>query len=120
MNITLEKAKDNIGLVKIIGRVDSSNEAELKTKFQEFLEEYRYFVLDCSLLEFIDSSGLGALLTCLKNANNLGGNLCIANLQSKPAMLFEITRAHKVFNVFDDVDSAIVHYFPKVKDDLRF
>ncbi|MFO7895644.1 MAG: STAS domain-containing protein [Candidatus Cloacimonadales bacterium] len=110
MEIYLEKANDQVGIVKIVGRVDSSSEAKLKKEFLNYLQEYKNFVFDCSELEFIDSSGLGALLSCLKNATKENGDLYIANLQPKPRMLFEITRAYKVFDVFDDLDAAIASF----------
>ena len=110
MEIYLEKANELVGVVKIVGRVDSSTESKLKKEFMNYLNDYKKFVFDCSELDFIDSSGLGALLSCLKNATKAQGDLYIANLLPKPRMLFEITRAYKVFDVFDDLDAAIASF----------
>ncbi|MCK4957274.1 MAG: STAS domain-containing protein [Candidatus Cloacimonetes bacterium] len=107
MKVILEKAKEGVGLVKIVGRIDGSNEERFKKTFSSFLEEYNRFVFDCGELEYIDSSGLGAILSCLKNATKQDGDVYIANIQAKPRMLFEITRAYKIFEIFDDVQSAI-------------
>lgn len=110
MEIYLEKANEQVGVIKIVGRVDNTTEAKLKKEFLKFLADYKKFVFDCSELDFIDSSGLGAFLSCLKHATKAKGDLYIANLQSKPRMLFEITRAYKVFDVFDDLDAAVASF----------
>jgi len=96
-----------IGIIKIFGRLDAANSRELKEKFQTYLEEVVFFVLDFSELEFIDSTGLGAIISSLKHASEMGGDVYIANLQPKPRMVFNITRAYKVFEVFDEVDAAV-------------
>jgi len=110
MKITLEKANDQVGVVKIEGRIDSSNNSKFKNEFTQFLGDFKNFVFDCSEMEFIDSSGLGAILSCLKSVTKAKGDLYIASLQSKPRMLFEITRAYKIFDVYDNVDAAVTSF----------
>ena len=54
-------------------RLDAHNSAELKDRFQRLLEEGgRRLVVDLSSVNFIDSSGLGALLSGYKNATQRG------------------------------------------------
>lgn len=55
--------------------------------------------LDCSSLDFVDSSGLGALISMQKLANERGGKLRL--LQPKPGViqLLELTRLHRVFEI---------------------
>lgn len=54
---------------------------------------------DCSSLMFVDSSGLGALISMQKLANGRGGKLRL--LAPKPAVLqvLELTRLHRVFEI---------------------
>lgn len=106
MNVTMNPV-GNVAVVEISGRIDASNSKDFKEKFQSYLENYTHFVFDMTELEFLDSTGLGAVISSLKNASEAGGDIAIANLQPKPKMLFEITRAHKIFSVHDDVESAI-------------
>jgi anti-sigma B factor antagonist len=100
-------AETNVAIVKICGRLDASNTKEYKEMFQTYLKTYALFVLDLTELEFLDSTGLGAIISSLKQASEASGDIAVANLQPKPKMLFEITRAHKIFNVFNDIDSAV-------------
>jgi len=106
MNLEFTKV-GRIGKVSFKGRLDAVNAGMLKEKFQNYLNEVVNFVFDFSELVFIDSTGLGAIISCTKNASIKHGDIFIANLQEKPRLLFEITRAYKMFEVFDDTETAI-------------
>jgi len=106
--MTIEFQKEGrIGIIKIIGRLDASNARELKDNFVKYLEEAIYFIMDFSELEFIDSTGLGAVISAFKHASEVDGDVYIANLQPKPRMVFDITRAYRIFDVYEDVDTAL-------------
>ena len=61
-------------------------------------------------IDFIDSSGLGALVMLLKKATEEDKDVKLANLQAKPKILFEITRAYKIFDIFDSLEEAIASF----------
>ena len=104
INFTL---KNDVGIIKIIGRLIATNAKEFKEKFPDFLKQARYFVLDLSDMEYIDSLGLGSIISFYKAITDADGDLCIACLQSKPKTLFQITKVHLIFNVFEDLEEAI-------------
>jgi anti-sigma B factor antagonist len=58
----------------------------------------------------MDSAGLGTLIAVLKRITERGGDMKIACLQKKPRMVFEITRAYKVFEIYDTVDEALKNF----------
>jgi anti-sigma B factor antagonist len=58
-------------------------------------------------VDLMDSAGLGALMAVLKRVSEEGSDMCIARLQKKPRMVFELTRAYKVFEIYDDVEEAL-------------
>ena len=64
-------------------------------------------VLDLSKLQFIDSSGLGSLLSILRFLNTNQGNLKIANVSRPVRATFEIVRMHKLFEIFNSTDEAL-------------
>ncbi len=101
------KQENDIGIVKIEGKLVASNSNDLKTFFQSSLDKTIKFVVDLSEMDFIDSTGLGALVSCLKKAIEVDGDIYIANLATKPRLVFEMTRAFKIFTVFDDVMTAL-------------
>ena len=106
MVINVEE-KNGISVVGIQGRLDVSSAGDLKKKYEEISASQSKFVFDLSEVDFLDSTGLGCVVSCLKSAVENDGNIYIAALQAKPRMVFEITRAYKIFDIFDDVDSAI-------------
>ncbi|MDH3981616.1 MAG: STAS domain-containing protein [Kiritimatiellaceae bacterium] len=77
------------------------------SSWQEAEREVKNFVVDLKQVDFMDSAGLGSLIAVLKRISERGGDMKIANLQKKPRMVFEITRAYKVFEIYETVEDAI-------------
>ena len=102
--------KDGVNVLVLKGRLDASSASELKNKYVELGTDHPNYVFDLSEVDFMDSTGLGSIVSCLKSAVENDGNVKIAALQPKPRMVFEITRAYKIFDIFDDVDSAVESY----------
>ncbi|HDR05965.1 MAG TPA: anti-sigma factor antagonist [Candidatus Marinimicrobia bacterium] len=98
--------KEKYAIIQINNRLDSLNSREFKEIVQELIKEFNYLIFDCSGMDFMDSTGLGALVSSLKYINQASGKLTIANLQSKPRIVFEITRAYKIFDVYNTVEEA--------------
>lgn len=78
-----------------------------KAVYDQAAEKVTNFVIDMAECDFIDSTGFGTIVACLKSASQGGGDIRIARLQDKPRMVFDITRAHKIFDIFDDLDAAM-------------
>jgi anti-sigma B factor antagonist len=106
MNISFDFERQ-AGVVEISGNLNVSNADNLKKQFLENLNRTKNFILDLKKMDFVDSTGLGAIVACLKYAVEQEGMLKIANLQKKPKMLFEITRVYKVFDIYDSLEEAI-------------
>lgn len=67
-------------------------------------------VLDVSKVKWINSSGLGALISALATVNNGGGDMRIANVTEKINSLFMITQLIKVFKSFETVERAVASF----------
>jgi anti-sigma B factor antagonist len=63
-------------------------------------------VLDLSATGFMDSSGLGALVSCIKRMGSRGG-FAVAGAQGPVARLFALTRMDRVFSLHPDAEAAI-------------
>jgi anti-anti-sigma factor len=64
-------------------------------------------VIDCSELEFCDSTGLNVLLGARLRAEAAGGEVLLAALRPTVARVFEITGAEAVFTIHDTLDQAL-------------
>jgi anti-sigma B factor antagonist len=102
--------KNDVVVIEMSGRLNAVNVHLLKKKFQKFCPEENCFVFDLASLEYLDSTGLGGVVSCLKAATNNNGDVKIACLQNKTKMVFEITRAYKIFDIFEDVNSAVAAF----------
>ncbi|MFI8092027.1 STAS domain-containing protein [Streptomyces sp. NPDC086080] len=68
---------------------------------------FKRLVIDCSRLEFCDSTGLNVLLGARLKAEEAGGGVHLAGMQSVVARVFEITGADAVFTVHDTLEAAL-------------
>jgi len=109
MSTTFE-IKDGVGLVTMSGSLTAGQVDAFRAEFNEWQkssESFRNVVLDCQGIDFMDSSGLGALIALLKRVSERGGDLKLARLPKKVRMVFEITRAYKIFQICDTVEEAL-------------
>jgi anti-sigma B factor antagonist len=84
--------------VTITGEIDIYNSAQLKENLNTLLTEKEAdLYIDCDKLEYIDSTGLGALVSVLKRVKQFNGNIHLLHLKPNVAKLFKITDLNKVF-----------------------
>ncbi|MBM9520173.1 STAS domain-containing protein [Desulforhopalus vacuolatus] len=102
-----EQHVGNVLVVGLDGRLDVEAEDGLLSAFDGWMKDKPDIVMDCTHLEFIDSSGLGILLRLLKRAMGNDRDVRFANINEQVRMLFEITRADQIFQVFATTDDAI-------------
>jgi anti-sigma B factor antagonist len=89
-------------------RLDAHNSGDLRDRILKLLENGdQNLVVDISGVQFIDSSGLGALLSGYKNATLRSGSFVLAGLQPRVHSMFELTRLHRVFDIFPNVEAAL-------------
>ena len=79
-------------------RMDAHNSGDLKEQ------------IDLTAVRFVDSSGLGALVSGFKNASARDGSLKLCCLQPQVRSMFELTRLHRVFEIFTSVEEALDSY----------
>lgn len=93
-----------------VRELDAGNAEELKRAMAFVLESASRVVLDLGLLDFVDSSGLGALLSCLRQLAARGGDLklCCATKHVRAAM--ELVRMHRVFAVYESREEAVAAF----------
>ena len=89
-------------------RLDAHNSEELKVEMNRLFEGgARNLIVDLKDVRFIDSSGLGVLVSGFKNASTRQGTLKLSGLQTQVRSMFELTRLHRVFDIFQTVDEAL-------------
>ena len=103
------RIEDDVVIVKIEEkRATVEFSSDLKKDLIAKIEEgKKNVIIDLSDAIFVDSSFLGALVAGLKKATMKSGDLKIVGLQSPVRAMFELTRLYKIFDIFDDVKTAL-------------
>lgn len=94
-------------------RVDLQVAPEFRTALLQLIEgKHHRLVIDLSDVHFVDSSGLGALVSALKTLKLLksDGDVRLANVQPPVVALLEIIRLHRVFSSYPSVEQAVHSY----------
>jgi anti-sigma B factor antagonist len=87
--------------------LDASNVREFKDAIQALLHEHDQVVLDLSAVRFVDSSGLGALISCMRQLSSRNGDFKLCSMSRPVRALFELMRMHRVFNIYESPEEAL-------------
>ena len=100
------------GILKIAldGRLVAACVDDVQEALLPQVEETPNVVLDLTKMVHIDSSGLGLLVRFLQKATEKGGTVKIACLQPHPRIVFDITKAYRVFEIHDTVEAALASF----------
>ena len=93
---------DDRTVLAVGGEIDTQTTEELRGAVDDLDVAHRTLVLDLHGVEFVDSSGLGALLGIKKQQERAGGRLVLTRLSAPVARIIEITRMDRVFEVTGD------------------
>ena len=98
----------NTALLELEGEVDAEHAAQLKRVFVKLREEdRRRVVLDLQKVSFVDSTGLGILISLMRQLKEVDGELRLVGLQPEVRSIFEITRLYKVFELRSSIEDAL-------------
>jgi len=99
--------KESIAVLSLDGNLDASVAEKFKSTFENYAKESSNFVIDMSKVGFIDSTGLGKIVSALRTVTVNNGDLKLAGINDEVMMVFQITRAYKIFDIYDSVDEAV-------------
>jgi len=98
----------DVTVVDVEGQLIVGNRQELKQKVLEELEDgARKFVVDFENTGYIDSSGLGVLVSLSKKIREQGGQLRLASLNEDLRTLFELTKLDTLFTIAESREEAL-------------
>ena len=108
MRIDAKQLK-RVDLVKVTGRVDSSNAHELERHLNDAMKLERYrIVLDFSGLDFLSSAGIRVLITAAKAARRWNrGDVRVSGLSDRLKETFALAGLKPVIRAFDTTVDAV-------------
>jgi anti-sigma B factor antagonist len=89
------------------GTLETENVGAFRTAVAPIMDQSDQVVLDLSEVAFMDSTGLGAMLSCLRSMKAKGGTLRVCNLTPEVRRLFDMVMMDRVFDIHKDVETAL-------------
>ena len=108
MSFSVKKDKHGVVVVGVGGQLIVGNRQELKQKVLDALDGGgKKFVIDFTRTGYIDSSGLGVLVSLSKKIREQGGDLRLCGLNEDLQTLFELTKLDTLFQIADSRERAL-------------
>jgi anti-sigma B factor antagonist len=109
-----QRDREGITIQDLKGRLTVGDEV---SRFRDQLQKLinsgdRNIVLQMKDVDYIDSTGLGALVMAYTSMQKAGGKIKLLNLSRRGIELLVMTKLTTIFEVFDDEQSAINSFFP--------
>jgi anti-sigma B factor antagonist len=102
------RSMDGVLIVDCAGRIVFGEEsAVLRDTVRKLISENSKIVLNLGGISYIDSGGLGTLVSLYTTAHNAGGNVKLANLTQRVGDLLQVTKLVTIFEVFDSEEKAV-------------
>jgi anti-anti-sigma factor len=103
-----EEKKDDYIILKLTGRIDSTNSLEFEKKILGlFTENTNKLIIDCTELDYISSSGLRVFLMAMKKIKSIQGSLAICSMQDQIKEVFDISGFTGIFSIYDTQQEAV-------------
>ncbi len=102
------ESTDGITVIKVpVDALDGSNVMDFKSDIAPLLQTADKVILDMTRVKFMDSSGVGAILSCLRTLHERGGRLKMFGLKPQLIQLFKLVRMDRIIDVHDTKKAAI-------------
>lgn len=107
MDLTSELLDDGVAVVRIDGRLNMVTATKLRDGVIALVDSgHNRVAVDLSRVEFMDSSGLGALISGLKTTRLAGGDLRIAAPTEQVGLVLRLTNMDHVLTAYSSADRA--------------
>jgi anti-sigma B factor antagonist len=111
----MEFTAEDRGRVKVFhlrGKIMGDPNTEVMCEYLKDLIIFgaKYLVMDFREVEWINSSGIGKIISCLTTLRQTGGDLRFANLHHMAQHYFHITKLESVVRSFNSVENAVASF----------
>jgi anti-sigma B factor antagonist len=109
-----ERDREGVTVLDLNGRLTVGDEV---SRFREYMQKLitsgrTSIILNLEQVDYVDSTGLGALVMCYTTLQRAGGQVKLLNLSRRSIQLLVMTKLTTIFEVFDDEQNAINSFFP--------
>jgi anti-sigma B factor antagonist len=109
-----EREREGIVLLDMKGRITMGEEANaFRTKVTTLTQSgTSKFIFNMGQVDYIDSTGLGAIVMCSTGVRKAGGSAKLLNLNRRNIELLVMTKLATIFEIFTDEQDAVNSFFP--------
>jgi anti-sigma B factor antagonist len=108
-----ESSREGVDILSLKGRLTVGEASSVREKVTAVIATGNVNVLlNLQHVEYIDSTGLGALVICFTSLKKAGGALKLVNPNKRNVELLLLTKLHTIFEVFNDEQDAVNSFFP--------
>jgi anti-sigma B factor antagonist len=109
-----QREREEVLILDLNGRITVGDEAAtLRDSLRELSAAgRRNFILNLQEVDYIDSTGLGAMVVCFTSVQRLGGRLKLENLNRRNIQLLLLTKLTTIFEIFNDEQDTVNSFFP--------
>lgn len=108
MAVETKQLDNGVAVITISGRLALGGETEkLDAAVTKLLtQDHKTIVLDISGLDYVDSSGVGMLVSCLTKLKKSGGEMKVAGANPRIRRIFSMTGVESMMSLYDSVAAA--------------
>jgi len=113
--VSVKLSQRQVGDVTVIDAVGRITLGEGSSSFRDTIKDLvskgnKKMLLNLAEVSYIDSSGIGELVSGFTTVSNAGGSLKLLNLTKRIQDLLQITKLYTIFEVFDDEAAALATF----------
>jgi anti-anti-sigma factor len=107
--LTVREAADGVRVIDVAGEITAASDEALRDAHERAAQGgVRAVVLDFSGLDYMNSGGIGLIVTTLIRAQRSGHRLCAVGLSDHYRELFSLTRLDEAIGIYDDAEAAVM------------
>lgn len=107
------REKEGVAILDLSGKLTVGDASDLREKVNEQIAGgHLQQILNLKDVDYIDSTGLGAMVICYMSLQKAGGALKLSNLNRRNLELVLLTKLSTVFQIFNEEQEAINSFFP--------
>lgn len=117
MNLKRKEGESGIVLMEFSGNIRMGPDCQrISMEVDQLVgKNLSRIIFDFSQVDYLDSAGIGTLVSCLTKAKNAGGDLRLAGLKPMVAGVFKLTKLDTIIAIFPTVAEAMQNFAPPAR-----
>ncbi len=107
MSIKTRKIGDILIVEPELNRLDVQSVPAFKKSVADLSLPERHLIVDLHTVQFIDSTGLGALLSLLRRVKEVDGQLVLSDVSDQALAMFRLVKMTRIFDIYETVEDAL-------------